>query len=119
MQVSSPMEDHHVPMQHNNETMTNDGKVNGVLQEVAISVFMGGIFLFLLLWLWLGLRSYIQNTLRRPRRIRHDHQATNTDEIIQKLPSDQRQQRLVQYFENGKHEMVRCTFVLCLLLLPF
>lgn len=109
------MEDNNLLVHHNNNaSSTGDGRVPGQgLQEAAFFVLWGGVFLFLLIWLWMGLKSFVQATLPDPRRQHSDQHASNSEGHVQKLSRSERRQRLVKYFENGKHEMVSYPFLHC------
>lgn len=102
---ATPMDDHYVLSHQDNDTMSADEDVPGQgAQKTAFFVLWSGVFLLLLLWMWMGLKAFIQATLPDPGR-HEDHEATNAEVGLHKMTKNQRRQRLVNYFQNGKHEV--------------
>jgi len=107
------MEDNSALFQYDRppQSMSVDGDVPGEkLEQAAFFVLWGGVFLFLLLWLWMGLKSFIQSTLPDPGRRQYPNNDTPPNvvvigDVVPKMSRSQRRQRLVKYFDNGKQEM--------------
>jgi len=104
---ASPMEDNSSLLQYDRQSMSDgDGHVPGERAEAAaFFILWGGVFLFILVWIWLGLKSFIQSTLPDPGRQYQNNTPNVVDDVVPKLSRSQRRQRLVKYFDNGKQEV--------------